>query len=173
MLMHPDQKVHLRELARLTQTAPGTLKKEVDALCQVGLLQRERVGNQTHIQANTSHPVFPEVQALIRKTIGLADALKLALAPLANQIELAFVFGSMASGTEHAGSDIDLLVVGNLSFGEVVDATYEAQTLLGREINPKVMTLAQWVEKQAEGNPFVQDLLDKPKLMLIGGPLDA
>ena len=113
LLMQPDQKVHLRELARQTQAAPGTLKKELDALCAVGLLRSERVGNQVHFQANPAHPVFAELQALVRKTTGLADVLRQALQPLGEQVALALVFGSMASGSAHAGSDVDLLVVGH------------------------------------------------------------
>ena len=166
--MQPEQKMHLRELARQTQAAPGTLKKELDALCQVGLLRSERVGNQVHFQANPDHPVFAELQALVRKTTGLADVLRQALQPLGDQVELALVFGSMASGSAHAGSDVDLLVVGSASFAQVVEATFAAQTQLGREINPKVMTATEWATKKAEGNPFVQELLAKPQILLIG-----
>ena len=168
LLMRPDQQIHLRELARVIGAAPGTLKKELDALCGVGLLRAERVGNQVRFCANTAHPVFPELQALIRMTIGLADALRLSLAPLAGRIDAAFIFGSMASGTESAGSDIDLMVVGDAGFAEVVDATYEAQAALGREINPKVMSASEWQAKKAESNAFLQDVLNKPRIMLIG-----
>ena len=168
LLMRPDQQIHLRELARVIGAAPGTLKKELDALCGVGLLRAERVGNQVRFCANTAHPVFPELQALIRKTIGLADALRLSLAPLAGRIDAAFIFGSMASGTESAGSDIDLMVVGDAGFAEVVDATYEAQAALGREINPKVMSASEWQAKKAERNAFLQDVLNKARIMLIG-----
>ncbi len=167
-LMQPDQKVHLRELARQTHAAPGTLKKELDALCFVGLLLSERVGNQVQFQANQGHPIFAELKALVRKTTGLADALRQALQPLGDQVELAFVLGSMASGSAHAASDVDLLVVGSASFAQVMEATYAAQAQLGREINPKVMTAAEWASKQLEGNPFVQELLAKPKIQLIG-----
>ena len=170
LLMQPDQKMHLREIARQTQAAPGTLKKELDALCRVGLLSSERVGNQVQFQANQGHPVFAELQALIRKTTGLADVLRQALQPLGSQVELAFVYGSMASGSAHAGSDVDLLVVGSASFAQVVEATYAAQTQLGREINPKVMTPAEWASKRVEANPFVQELLAKPQILLIGTP---
>ena len=168
LLMRPEQQIHLRELARVIGAAPGTLKKELDALCEAGLLRAERVGNQVRFCANTAHPVFPELQALIRKTIGLVDALRLSLAPLAGRIDAAFVFGSMASGTESAGSDIDLMVVGDAGFAEVVDATYEAQAALGREINPKVMSASEWQAKKAERNVFLQDVLNKPRIMLIG-----
>lgn len=168
LLMRPEQQIHLRELARVIGAAPGTLKKELDALCEAGLLRAERVGNQVRFCANTAHPVFPELQALIRKTIGLADALRLSLAPLAGRIDAAFVFGSMASGTESAGSDIDLMVVGDAGFAEIVDVTYAAQATLGREINPKVMNASEWQAKKAERNAFLQDVLNKPRIMLIG-----
>lgn len=168
LLMRPEQQIHLRELARVIGAAPGTLKKELDALCEAGLLRAERVGNQVRFCANTAHPVFPELQALIRKTIGLADALRLSLAPLAGRIDAAFVFGSMASGTESAGSDIDLMVVGDAGFAEIVDVTYAAQATLGREINPKVMSASEWQTKNAERNAFLQDVLNKPRIMLIG-----
>lgn len=168
LLMQPEQKMHLRELARQTQAAPGTLKKELDALCFVGLLRSERVGNQVHFQANQDHPVFAELQALVRKTTGLTDVLRQALQPLGEQVELALVFGSMASGSAHAGSDVDLLVVGSASFAQVVEATYAAQAPLGRDINPKVMTATEWAAKRLEGNPFVQELLAKPQILLIG-----
>ena len=168
LLMRPDQQIHLRELARVIGAAPGTLKKELDALCEAGLLRAERVGNQVRFCANTAHPVFPELQALIRKTIGLADALRLSLAPLAGRIDAAFIFGSMASGTESAGSDIDLMVVGDAGFAEIVDATYAAQATLGREINPKVMSASEWQAKKAESNAFLQNVPNKPRIMLIG-----
>lgn len=168
LLMRPDQQIHLRELARMIGAAPGTLKKELDALCEADLLRAERTGNQVRFCANTEHPVFPELQALIRKTIGLADTLRLSLAPLADRIDAAFIFGSMASGTENAGSDIDLMVVGDAGFADIVDATYEAQLALGREINPKVMSAREWQTKKAEHNAFLQDVLHKPRIMLIG-----
>ena len=172
LLMHPDQSIHLRELARQTQAAPGTLKKEVDALCRVGLLHSQRIGNQVQVQVNRQHPVFAELQALVRKTTGLADVLRQALQPLGEQVALALVFGSMASGSAHAGSDVDVLVVGSASFAQVVEATYAAQTQLGRDINPKVMTPTEWAAKRAEGHPFVQELLAKPRILLTG-TLDA
>ena len=100
--------------------------------------------------------------------IGDVARLRAALAPLAPQIERALVFGSMASGSAHAGSDVDLLVVGSASFAQVVEATYAAQAPLGCDINPKVMTADEWAAKQLEGNPFVQELLAKPQILLIG-----
>ncbi|MDO9144086.1 nucleotidyltransferase domain-containing protein [Rhodoferax sp.] len=171
LLMKPGQWIHLRELARMTGAVPGTLKKEVDALCDVGLLQSQRIGNQTQFSANTAHPVYPELQALINKTIGLADALRASLLPLADKISAAFVFGSIASSNENANSDIDVMIIGEVTFAQAIHALYDAQNALGREINPKVMRPGEWLEKKSGGNTFVQDVMAKPKIMLIGDAL--
>jgi predicted nucleotidyltransferase len=168
LMLNPQRWLHLRELARLTGASPGTLKKELDALTSVGLLKLQKVGNQTQFSANTEHPVFPELSALVRKTTGLRDVLALALAPLASQIEVAFVFGSMAKATEGPQSDVDLLLIGDATFGQVANAVYDAQLVLAREINPKVMNRVEWSEKKNAQNVFVQELMDKPKIFIVG-----
>ncbi len=168
LMLNPQRWLHLRELARLTGASPGTLKKELDALTSVGLLKLQKVGNQTQFCANTEHPVFPELSALVRKTTGLRDVLALALAPLASQIEVAFVFGSMAKATEGPQSDVDLLLIGDATFGQVANAVYDAQLVLAREINPKVMNRVEWSEKKNAQNVFVQELMNKPKIFVVG-----
>lgn len=168
LLMNPERRVHLRELARLTGASPGTLKKELDALTEAGLLNVQRVGNQTHFSANAQHPVYPELSGLIRKTTGLHDVLARALEPLADGVVAAFVFGSVASGTEAAHSDVDLMVIGTASFGEVVNAVYEAQAAIGREINPKVMKREEWQAKRSAGQAFLNEVMHKPKLFILG-----
>jgi len=168
LMLNPQRWLHLRELARLTDSSPGTLKKELDALTSVGLLKFQKVGNQTQFSANTEHPVFPELSALVRKTTGLRDVLALALAPLASQIEVAFVFGSLAKATEGPQSDVDLLLIGDVTFGQVANAVYDAQLLLAREINPKVMNRVEWSDKKNAQNVFIQELMDKPKIFIVG-----
>ena len=133
-----------------------------------GLLKLQKVGNQTQFSANMEHPVFPELSALVRKTTGLRDVLALALAPLASQIEVAFVFGSMAKASEGPQSDVDLLLIGDVTFGQVANAVYDAQMLLAREINPKVMNRVEWSDKKNAQNVFVHELMDKPKIFIVG-----
>ena len=169
LMMNPHKWVHLRELARMTEASPGTLKKELDALSAAGLLKQQKMGNQTQFSANTDHPVYPELSGLIRKTTGLTDVLTQALQPLTQHIEVAFVFGSMAEGTAGPQSDVDLLVIGTGTFGQVANAVHDAQSTLAREINPKVMSREEWNDKKNAGNSFVQDILSKPKLFVFGG----
>lgn len=168
LMMRPDRWLHLRELARLTGASPGTLKKELDALSRVGLLNVQKMGNQTQFSANTDHPVYPELSGLIRKTTGLRDVLANALLPLSSKIEVAFVFGSMAKASETSQSDVDVMVIGNVTFGEVANALYDVQTTLAREVNPKVMSRDEWREKKNAQSTFVQELMSKPKIFTIG-----
>ncbi|MDO9483891.1 MAG: nucleotidyltransferase domain-containing protein [Hydrogenophaga sp.] len=166
LLLHPDTDYHVRELARLTGTSPGSLHKELARLAAAGLLLRKAQGNQVRYQANRQCPVFPELAGLLRKTTGAAELLARALAPL--QPVLALIFGSVARGTEVAGSDVDVLVVTERGFGEVVRALHSAQTTLGREINPVVYTPAELQGHVAEQDPFVLNLLAGPHIFLNG-----
>ena len=173
LLMRTGQSFHLRELARLTGIASvGSLKKELDQLVRVGLLRVERVGNQTLFCANSAHPVFAELQGLVRKTSGLVDILQQALMPLAQQIKVACVFGSVARGADTAHSDVDILLIGDVGFAQVLLALHETQGLLGREINPKLMSEQEWHGHKQSGNSFVQDVLSKPKLFVLGSEHD-
>lgn len=166
LLLHPDTDYHVRELARLTGTAPGTLHKELAKLAAIGLLLRKTQGNQVRYQANQQCPVFPELAGLLRKTTGAVEILATALEALAPP--LALIFGSVASGTETASSDIDLLVIGNVGFADVVRATHPAQAELGRDINPVVYSAQEFKRRVDEQDPFVLDLLAKPKIFLTG-----
>ena len=168
LLLHPERKLHVREIARLTGTAPGTLNKELARLHEAGLLDRDRVGNQLRYSANRAHPVYPELASVLRKTVGIADVLIRALRPLTPNIRAAFVFGSVARGAEAAGSDIDVLIVGAVDFGSVIDALHPVQQQLGREVNPKIFSVREWKTKVEAKDAFVTEVLAQPKIILIG-----
>jgi predicted nucleotidyltransferase len=168
LLLHPERKLHVREISRLTGTTAGTMNKELSRLHEAGLLDRERVGNQLRYSANRSHQIYPELAGILRKTVGVADVLIEALAPLANSIELSFIYGSIARGTETAGSDVDLLVVGEPDFGSVIDALRGVEKKLGREANPKLFSQREWTARIKAGDAFVREILDGPKIMLVG-----
>ena len=168
LLLRPDESLHVRELARLTGVSPGTLHRELRALTGLGLLQRRAVGRQVFYTANPSSPVFEDLASLLRKTAGLVDVLRSALAPLADRIERAFVYGSMASGQTHAHSDIDVMVIGDLGFADVVLALAPAQERLRREINPTVLSAADFKRKRRQVGGFVAMVLKGPTLWLMG-----
>jgi predicted nucleotidyltransferase len=172
LLLHPEQHYHVREIARLTGTSAGTLHKELARLAQAGVLIREEVGNQVRYGANRQCPIFPELAGILRKTAGLADVLKEALAGLSGRIALALVFGSVARGEEGPRSDVDVLTVGEIGFAEVVRALHEAQARIGREINPVVLSPTEFRQKASEGDAFLVEVLGNEKLYLMGDEHD-
>ena len=121
-----------------------------------------------HYRANRDSPVFEELAGLLRKTAGLADVLRAALAPLAERITLAFVYGSVASRNERALSDVDVLLLGDLGFGDAVKVLYPAQSALGREINPMVFSVDEWRVRLKAKDPFIKEVLTRPKVFLVG-----
>jgi predicted nucleotidyltransferase len=154
LFLRPDESFHGREIARRTGLPAGTVTRELRRLAAVGLLERESRGNQIVYRANRKSPVFEEVAGILRKTSGLADELARALTPFGTEIRVAFVFGSMAGGAQHAGSDIDIVVIGSTDFGTIVDALYPVQKLLGREINAKSLPPANGMPKSGRRLPL-------------------
>lgn len=168
LLLRPDASLHVREISRLSGVPAGSLHRELRALASAGLLLSEPAGNQVRYRANRTCPIFSELTEIFRKTVGLVDLLRDALAPLASRIESAFVFGSMAKGIEGANSDLDIFVLGNASFADVVGALSPLRERLGREINPVVATPADFAAQRAGGDRFVKRVMEEPKLFVIG-----
>jgi predicted nucleotidyltransferase len=164
----PAKEFHLRELARLSHLAVGTLQKEVLKLSKAELLTSRRDGNRLYYRANASHPIFPDLQGIALKTTGLRDQLAAALAGVA-EIDLAFVFGSQASGSARAGSDIDLLVIGGAGLRLLAPKLRPVSSALGREINPHVLSRAGFRAKSRADDAFIAGVLAAPKVWIIGG----
>ncbi len=161
---------HLREIARRTGSAIGTVRRELKGLVACGILVETRDGNRTTYQANRQCPFYAELVGLIRKTSGLADVLRHALGGLAERIEVAFVHGSLARGTSTSESDVDLIVVGGVGFGEVVATLGQAQESLSREINPTVYSPQEFRQKVLSKHHFVCAVLADEKIFVVGGP---
>jgi len=168
LLLQPESSFHLRELARLTGSHAGTLGRELEKLVGAGLAVRREQGNQMRYQADRACPLFDELAAMFRKTHGAVPVLRQALEPLSPKIQAAWIFGSVARGTQTAGSDVDLLVLGDAGFADVVRAIHPAQDELGREINPVVYSATEFRRKLAAGDAFARQLLHGPKLMVMG-----
>lgn len=160
------RELHLRELTRQSGLTLGTLQTEVEKLCSADLLLSRRDGNRRYFQANAEHPLFADLRQLVLKTSGLREVMVEALRGLAS-VELAFVFGSLASGTGKAGSDVDLLVIGEVGLRALAPRLRKASEQLGREINPVTMTAAEFARGRIN-NPFLGDVLAKEKLWIKG-----
>jgi predicted nucleotidyltransferase len=173
LLLHPELSVHVRELARLTGKSAGTLLRELNLLADAGLLVRRPVGNQVHFQANPACPIYEELRGILKKTSGMADVLREALQPLAPKIRSAFVYGSIARGDERPSSDVDLMVVGDARFADVVTALGPASEALRREINPNVYRPGEFAARLADREPFLLRVMEDKKIYLVGEPDDA
>jgi predicted nucleotidyltransferase len=168
------QSFHTNEIVRLARSGSGAVNRELKKLAAAGLLTATRRGNQMLYQANPDSPVFAELRGLIAKTSGVADHVRLVLAPLAGQIHLAFIYGSVARGTDGPDSDVDLLVISDtLSYGAIYPALADAEASIGRPVNPSVYSLSEWRKRVDEENPFVTRVMAQPRILLIGKDSDV
>ncbi|MGD9721323.1 MAG: helix-turn-helix domain-containing protein [Pirellulales bacterium] len=167
-LLQPEKAWYVSELARRMGVPPSSLQRELRDLEGAGILKSHRQGRMVYFQANTESPIFSDLRGLLVKTAGLVDVLANALRPLAAKLQLVFVYGSIASGSEHSESDIDLMAIGTVSPAELSMALRHARDLLGREINPTVYTRAEFDKKRKERDHFVTRVLDRPKLFVVG-----
>jgi predicted nucleotidyltransferase len=165
---HADEAFYQRQIARTTEMGLGPVQREVSQLTAAGILRRTVRGRQVYYQANPDSPIFKELKGLVTKTAGVGDTLRSALGPLADRITIAFIYGSIARGEEKRSSDIDLLVVGEVTFGEVVAGLQSAEQTLGREINPTVYPVAEFKAKLAANHHFLTNVVSGPKMLLLG-----
>lgn len=165
----PERSYHLSELRRLTSLGSASLQRELNRLVGAGLVQSERVGNLRRFQANSLSPVYQELVSLTRKTVGVVPMMREALAPMAARLTKAFIYGSVARQTDTAGSDVDLLVVGeDLSLNEILTLLMPVEEQLGRRINPTCYTPTEYAKRVAEPDSFVNRVLAQATLPLIG-----
>ena len=167
-LTRSDTDFYQRELAGLTGSRLVQVQRDLSRLEGAGLVARRRHGNRVYYRACRSHPAFADMQAVFTKTIGIAEVLRRRLLPLRDQIDLAFVYGSVAAGCELAGSDIDAFVVSAHDPRELATALAEAGEQLGREVNVVTYSAPELRSRLAAGTPFLSGVLDGPKIWLLG-----
>lgn len=160
----PDRSFYTNEIMRRVDMGRGTVRRELDRLVSADLITVSQTGNQRHYQANPESPVYAELLGLVRKTFGIADVIREALAPLLEQIELAFLYGSMAKA-----SDVDLMLIGkNLVYADIMDLLVAIEASLQRTINPTIYTTADFRNKLKRNNGFLTRVMDQPRMMIKG-----
>jgi len=165
----PDQSFYLREIMRAVAMGRGTVRRELDRLVDADLVRITHTGNQHHYQANEDNPVFTELHAIVRKTFGIVDVIRAALAPLLDKVELAFIYGSIAKGEAGAKSDVDLMLVADdLAYGEIMRLFEEAEQSLGRDINPSIYDRGEFKAKLNANNTFLTRVMAQEKLWIKG-----
>jgi len=169
LLSKPERRLYLRQVIRLTGAGQGAVQRELASLVRAGILTKTREGNLAYFQVNRAVPVFEELRGIVQKTAGIADLLRAALLPLSDSIQHAFLYGSTARGTEHAESDIDLMVIGDVSFFDVVSTVSPLQETLGREINSTVFTSDEFKTRLEKQDHFLRRVMDGDRIDVIGG----
>ena len=165
----PERSYQGAELIRLARSGDGAVHRVLTRLAESGLVTVTRVGNQKYYQANAASPIYEELHGLIVKTVGLAAPLQTALAPFADRIAAAFVYGSLAKGTDTAASDIDLMIVGDeLDYPQVYTALQGAEAALHRTVNPTIYSMKEFRKRKRAGNSFLERVLAQPRLWVIG-----
>lgn len=164
----PDKSFYTNKIVRLAGMGRGTVRRELERMVSAGLLEMTREGNQHHYQANQHCPAYEELLGIVKKTFGISDVIRGALSPLEGQIEWAFIFSSVASGKETSSSDIDLMIIGEAGFSEVVTALYSVQESLRHEINPKIFNKKEWIQKRDSDDAFINEVLNKPRMDVMG-----
>jgi predicted nucleotidyltransferase len=169
-LMHPMRWWYLSDLAAHLRRSPSSLQRELTQLAAAGILETRQEVNRIYYRPNANCPLLPELTGLIAKTVGVADVLRSALAPLNKRIEWAFIYGSIARGEEISESDVDLLVIGSLKLAELARPLKSAERQLGRPINPTIFPRREFAAKLRAGHHFAHSLVAGDKLFLLGEP---
>jgi DNA-binding transcriptional ArsR family regulator len=161
-----EKELHLREMARQAGLSLGTVRQDLQKLGKLDLVQTRRDGNRLYYRANTDHPLYPEIRKLVLKTSGLVEIFKKVLDR--EGIQVAFIFGSLASNKEKAASDVDLMVIGAVSLRRLSSWLAGASDQIGREINPHTMSVEEFRRRKQKGDHFLSHVLESPKLFIIG-----
>jgi len=163
-----DSSFYTKQILDAVRIGRGTVQRELKNLTDTGIIIREVQGRQVYYRANTRCPIFNELKNIVRKTFGVADVLRQSLVTEAAKVRVAFIFGSIARSADDRRSDIDLMVVGKISFGDVVSLLSPAEEKLGREVNPVVYPVAEFKKKVKEDHHFVKTVLENEKIFVIG-----
>ena len=165
----PEQWFHVKELIRLTNLGSATVQRELNRLEKGGLIEMRRIANLKQVRAYTGSPIFEELRLIVLKTFGVVEVLRSALSPLASEVKFAFVYGSVAQGSDRASSDIDVMLTSEtLSYGQIMAALEPAEKQLGRAVQITQYTLDEFIERKRKHHPFLAEVLRQPKLMVIG-----
>lgn len=169
----PDRSFYANQIVRLAEVGTGAVQRELKRLAAVGLLEVSPIGNQKHYRANKASPLFHELRSIVIKTFGLADVLRACLSAVQQSIEVAFIYGSVAKGTDTARSDVDLLIISpDLSYADLATEFSDAEARLGRKVSPTLYSRQEFRRKMKRKNAFLRKTLEQPKIFLIGSERD-
>ena len=163
-----DSSFYTKQILDAVKIGRGTVQRELKNLTDTGIITRKVEGRQVYYRANEKCPIFNELKSIVRKTFGVADVIRQSLSTVADKVRVAFIFGSIARSADDRKSDIDVIVVGAISFGNIVNLLSTAEEKLGREVNAVVYPISEFKQKVREDHHFVKTVLEGEKIFLIG-----
>ena len=165
----PDRSFYTNEIIRLSNSGTGAVQREIEKLANAGLITVTMIGNQKHYQANHNNPLYSELRSIVLKTFGLADVLRIALEPVVAEIQIAFIYGSIAKQEDTTTSDIDLMLISDtLTYADLFTLLEKAEHDLGRSVHPTFYSTKDWVRKKQLNNNFIIQVINHAKIFLIG-----
>lgn len=161
---------YLSDLAKRLGRAPSTLQRPLSSLVAAGILTRAVDGNRVYYAKDSQCSILPELKGLLQKTVGLVDVLRNSLKRFEKSCLVAFIYGSIARDAEQSSSDIDLLIVGDLTLGDISNSLTKAEKELGRPVNVTVLQPEEFARKITARNHFLHSVLSREKLFVWGSP---
>ncbi|MCX6605177.1 MAG: ArsR family transcriptional regulator [Acidobacteria bacterium] len=168
VLLQPNRAWYLSELARHLNVPPSSVQRELTQFVRAGIFAKRQDGNRVYFQADPTCPIFPELSSILTKTVGLADVVRQALAPLATELDLAFIYGSIATSKEHSSSDVDLMLIGAATLADLAIPLRSLESSLARSVNPTVYSTEEFRRRVAAKNHFLLSVLETKLLFILG-----
>jgi predicted nucleotidyltransferase len=170
---NPDKSFYTKEIVRYAGVGTGSVQRELEKFSNTGLLTIKKIGNQKHYMANRKSPIFEELRGIVQKTFGLADILRKTLNQFKDSVELSFIYGSVAKGTDKANSDVDVMIISDqLSYSELLASVAPVEANIGRPVNPTIYTTKEFRDKIKSDNSFITRIIAQQKIYLIGSEDD-
>lgn len=169
--MHPDEGYYIRQLEKILKKPVSNIQKELVKLEKIDLLSSSVEGNQKRYILKNEFPLYDELRNIFIKTTGLSDLIRDSL-HLIKKIEFAFIYGSFATGDETSQSDVDLMIVGNVSDIIINKSIKEVEKQINRMINYSIYSKGE-IEKRISANDnFIKTILEAPIILIIGNKDD-
>ena len=166
-LMNPDTELFIREISRRIDENINAVRRELSNLENIGLLISKNKGNMKYYTINKDFSIYPELKSIILKTEGVSKVIKDDLINLGN-MELAFIYGSFASGEDTKDSDLDIFLVGDIKEDPLIKELSKLEETLSREINYVLFSKEELDKRIKEKDPFISNVLSGPKIIILG-----
>lgn len=172
LILNSDRTYYQSEIVAEVGYAQIQVQRALLRLEQTELIIKSKQGRMVYYQANHQHVGFEDLKSFFEKTLGYVHKLRASITSFEDDVSFAFIYGSMAAGTESQESDIDLLLITGLSLRHLMNKIGPVGRNLKRELNITSYSKSEFLQKLKEGNHFISDVVSNPKIWLKGNDND-